>query len=105
MLFLSVQLFNEPGAVSIIVSLLESYLEKDLEMSYNLQNPESNTNNSNVESGSDGSIEDVIIKVRKPQSWLDWYFIFMIITTFVVSKIAILIYINLLQNKNLFKDT
>lgn len=57
------QLFNEPGAVSIIVSLLENYLEKDLEMSYRTQNPEYNVNNSSMESGSDGSIEDVIIKV------------------------------------------
>ncbi|KAG8307964.1 Armadillo repeat-containing protein 2 [Homalodisca vitripennis] len=55
------KLYEEPGGLSAILGLLENYLDKDLEMMS--ASDDSDLLLSTPELGSDGSVEDVIIKM------------------------------------------
>uniref|UniRef100_A0A1B6CHS7 Armadillo repeat-containing protein 2 n=1 Tax=Clastoptera arizonana TaxID=38151 RepID=A0A1B6CHS7_9HEMI len=55
--------YKEPGAVGAILTLLENYLEKDFEIMKNPDYSESGNKMNSPELGSDGSIEDVVIKM------------------------------------------
>lgn len=57
------QFYEESGALNTILGLLESYLDKDLEM-MSSGSDSSGLWLSTTELGSDSSVEDVIIKVR-----------------------------------------
>jgi uncharacterized protein (DUF1919 family) len=57
--FFFIQFFNEDGAVASMLHLLTIYLEKDLQM---LETAESYSK-LNSDAGSNGSVEDVIVKV------------------------------------------
>jgi hypothetical protein len=55
------QFFSEDGAVASILNLLSIYLDKDLQM---LGSTESHAE-LNSDAGSNGSVEDVLVKVRQ----------------------------------------
>ncbi|XP_039294214.1 armadillo repeat-containing protein 2 isoform X2 [Nilaparvata lugens] len=57
-----IKLYQEPEALKVILDLMESYLEKDLQES---MSEDINGNNTNLQQqiGSDGSVEDVLIKM------------------------------------------
>jgi hypothetical protein len=63
------QFFSEDGAVASMLNLLSIYLDKDLQM---LGSAESQ-GELNSDAGSNGSVEDVIVKVMcsKTQVWRD----------------------------------
>lgn len=59
------KLLEADGAMDILLDLLELYLKKDLELaSREMKETPQKEQNLSLESGSDGSIEDVIVKVR-----------------------------------------
>lgn len=54
------------GAMDTLLDLLQLYLQKDLDLAGQESEPTPQRENIlSLESGSDGSVEDVIIKVRK----------------------------------------
>uniref|UniRef100_A0A146LPT6 Armadillo repeat-containing protein 2 n=3 Tax=Lygus hesperus TaxID=30085 RepID=A0A146LPT6_LYGHE len=55
-----IKLYKEPGAMTAILNLIQSYLDKDLEQ---MKSPTDDLGMTSPEWASDGSVEDVIIKM------------------------------------------
>ncbi|KAK9511340.1 hypothetical protein O3M35_000009 [Rhynocoris fuscipes] len=58
-----IKLYKEPGALGAILNLLENYLEKDLEQMKSSSDNNNSLGQKSPDWASDGSIEDVIIKM------------------------------------------